>query len=199
MLDEDGSEIIGIRVRCVAEHMMPVSKLGEGMAQTRSRGPNADAPVTTAVLYVSGEDGTMCRVKLDIKYTPNPTREQASLGRFSFVSLFRINLSNAAGFDTCGSSDLCPLQLLTMFDLDAFVRVGRCIYEEAGVGETMVKEAIKRSAGSEVCEDWERALSRACRVCRVAKASITCVHAIQRAGQKRGGRGAQRIESHACV
>ena len=39
MLDEDGSEIIGIRVRCVAEHTMPVSKLCEDMAQARSPRP----------------------------------------------------------------------------------------------------------------------------------------------------------------
>ena len=39
MLDEDGCEIIGIRVRCVAEHTMHVSKLGEGIAQARCPRP----------------------------------------------------------------------------------------------------------------------------------------------------------------
>ena len=29
---------------------------------------------------IIGEDGTMCRVKLDIKYTPHPTREMAGAG-----------------------------------------------------------------------------------------------------------------------
>lgn len=53
---------------------------------------------------IIGEDGSMCRVKLDIKYTPNPTREQASLARQ--------------------------------------------IYDEVGVGEVMVKDAIKAAAGS---------------------------------------------------
>ena len=128
----------------------------------------------------------MCRVKLDIKYTPNPTREQASLGRFSFLSLFRINTtlrdSTLAVLQSCG-----PLQFLTMPDLDAFVRVGRCIYEEAGVGETMVKEAIKRSAGSEVCTDWERGHSRGLAEFAGLQKLALLVHAIRRAGQKRGG------------
>lgn len=34
---------------------------------------------------IIGEDGTMCRVKLDIKYTPHPTREMAALGRAIYV------------------------------------------------------------------------------------------------------------------
>ncbi len=54
---------------------------------------------------IIGEDGTLCQVKLDIKYTPHPTRQQAALGR--------------------------------------------SIYDEAGVGEDIVKEHIKRAAGSE--------------------------------------------------
>ena len=30
---------------------------------------------------IIGEDGTLCQVKLDFKYTPHPTRGQASLAR----------------------------------------------------------------------------------------------------------------------
>jgi hypothetical protein len=52
MLDEDGSEIIGIHVRCVAEHTMPVSKSARAWRGHETRGPNADAPVTTAALWV---------------------------------------------------------------------------------------------------------------------------------------------------
>ena len=31
---------------------------------------------------IIGEDGTMCRVRLDLKYTPHPKKEQAALRRF---------------------------------------------------------------------------------------------------------------------
>ncbi len=46
-----------------------------------------------------GEDGTLCRVRLDIKYTPHPTREQAALGRLPSVSFFCANPHAAAGRD----------------------------------------------------------------------------------------------------
>ena len=74
-----------------------------------------------------GEDGTMCRVRLDIKYTPHPTREQAALGRLASALLFCANPRVAAGHDAYCSPLVhmiaALLRLLTVPAWTRFVRV----------------------------------------------------------------------------